>query len=98
MRGFAFPVSGGSEDEAGGGGAPPAPDSQREFYFVDADLVSQRELAEEELLLALPIAAACSAPQSCGDAPNFAAVAEVPKASGGGRRPFGVLRDLLKKT
>jgi len=60
-------------------------------------------LAEEELLLALPIAAACSAPQSCGNAPEFAANAEVPEAPspeapGAGRRPFGGLQDLLKKT
>ena len=60
--------------------------------------MSLRELAEEELLLALPIAAACSAPQSCGNAPKLAADAEVPEASGGGRRPFGGLQDLLKKT
>jgi uncharacterized protein len=98
MRGFAFPVSGGSEVEIGCDDAPPAPDVQREFYFVEADMVSLRELAEEELLLALPLSAACSAPQSCGNAPDFAADAEVPKASGGGRRPFGVLQDLLKKT
>ena len=98
MQGFAFPVSGGSEVEVGGDDVPPAPGSPREFYLVDADMVSLRELAEEELLLALPIAAACSAPQSCGNAPNVAADAEVPKASGGGRRPFGVLQDLLKKT
>jgi uncharacterized metal-binding protein YceD (DUF177 family) len=98
LRGFSFPVSGGSEVEVGSDDAAPAPDAEREFYFVEADKVSLRELAEEELLLALPIAAACSAPQSCGNAPKFAAGAEVPEAPGGGRRPFGGLQDLLKKT
>jgi uncharacterized metal-binding protein YceD (DUF177 family) len=103
LRGFSFPVSGGSEVEVGRDDAPQAPDAGREFYWVEADKVSLRELAEEELLLALPIAAACSAPQSCGNAPEFAANSEVPEAPspeapGTGRRPFGGLQDLLKKT
>jgi uncharacterized protein len=103
LRGFSFPVSGGSEVEVGSEDAPQAPEAGREFYWVEADKVSLRDLAEEELLLALPIAAACSAPQSCGNAPNFAADSEVPEArgpqaAGAGRRPFGGLQDLLKKT
>ena len=60
MRGFAFSVSGGSEVEVTRDDAPQASDAEREFYFVAADTMSLRELAEEELLLALPIAAAFS--------------------------------------
>jgi uncharacterized metal-binding protein YceD (DUF177 family) len=98
MRGFAFSVSGGSEVELTSDDAPQASDAERESYIVAADMVSLRELAEEELLLALPIAAACSTAQHCGTAPNFATDAVVPEASGIGRRPFGGLQDLLKKT
>jgi uncharacterized protein len=98
MRGFEFSVSGGSEVEITSDHVPQASDAEREFYFEETDTVSLRELAEEELLLMLPIAAACSTPQSCGNAPNFAADAEVPAASDMGRRPFGGLQDLLKKT
>jgi len=50
--------------------------------------VSLRELAEEELLLALPVIAACSTPEDCGRAPS-------PDER---QRPFAVLQDLLKKT
>ena len=45
----------------------------------DGGRVSLRELAEEELLLALPIAPACSAPQDCGNAPSLVADAEAPE-------------------
>jgi uncharacterized metal-binding protein YceD (DUF177 family) len=55
------------------------------------------ELAEEELLLTLPIVAVCSAVRSCGHAPTFAghdAANELPETT----RPFAALQDLLKKT
>jgi uncharacterized metal-binding protein YceD (DUF177 family) len=98
MHGFAFPVSGGSEVEFTSDDAAAASQAERELYRVEAGMLSLRELAEEELLLALPISAACSTAQSCGNAPSFAADAEVPEATGIGRRPFGGLQDLLKKT
>ncbi len=98
LRGFEMPVSGGSEVEFTSDDAPQASGAEPEFYFVEAGMVSLRQLAEEELLLALPMAAACSTPQSCGNAPNFAADAEVPESPGIGRRPFAGLQDLLKKT
>ena len=98
MQGFEFSVNGGSEVELTADEASQASGAQQEIYCVEADTVSLRALAEEELLLALPIAASCSTPQSCGNAPNFAADAGVREASGIGRRPFGGLRDLLKKT
>jgi uncharacterized metal-binding protein YceD (DUF177 family) len=60
--------------------------------------VSLRELAEEELLLALPIVAACDTPQSCGRAPAHEAGAMIEDLPGGRSRPFSALQDLLKKT
>ncbi len=49
-----------------------------------------RELAEEELLLALAACSSphCSTPEACGRAPT-------PDVR---QRPFAVLQDLLKKT
>jgi uncharacterized protein len=88
LQGFAFTVAGDSEIEFVSGEADAPADSQREIYLMEEGLVSLRELAEEELLLALPVAAACSTPQTCGRAP---ALEERP-------RPFAVLQDLLKKT
>jgi len=65
--------------------------------------VSLRDLAEEELLLALPLAPACSTPDTCGRAQGLSeggAAAdradEMPESAV--RRPFSGLKDLLKKT
>jgi uncharacterized metal-binding protein YceD (DUF177 family) len=62
-----------------------------------------RELAEEEMLLALPIVAMCSAPETCGQAPVApddagAAAGEARDRSGDRSRPFAGLQDMLKKT
>ncbi len=97
LQGFAFPVSGGSEVEFTNDEEAAASDAERECFRVDGGMVSLRELAEEELLLALPIAAMCSTPQTCGHAPSLAAQAP-PDASGEMRRPFSALQELLKKT
>jgi uncharacterized metal-binding protein YceD (DUF177 family) len=59
--------------------------------------VSLRELAEEELLLALP-AVALHPPQACGRAQVYAAGGETQDTSGDRTRPFSALQDLLKKT
>jgi uncharacterized metal-binding protein YceD (DUF177 family) len=59
--------------------------------------LSLRELAEEELLLALPIAPACSTPMTCGNAPALVIDSPKPDGSEEMRRPFSVLADLLKK-
>jgi uncharacterized metal-binding protein YceD (DUF177 family) len=93
LMGFAFPVSASSEIEfASSESAAPA-DSLREIYVMTNGLVSLRELAEEELLLALPVIAACTTPESCGRAPTLEAdTADAP------RRPFAGLQELLKKT
>jgi uncharacterized metal-binding protein YceD (DUF177 family) len=63
-------------------------DSPREIYLMTDGTVSLRELAEEELLLALPAIASCSMPETCGQAP-------APEER---HKPFAVLQDLLKKT
>jgi uncharacterized protein len=98
MQGFVFPVSGGSEIEFAADDEASAADSEREPFRADGGLVSLKDLAEEELLLALPVAPACNAPQGCGRAPGFAAQSERSEESAEMRRPFSALKDLLKKT
>jgi uncharacterized protein len=98
LQGFAFAAAGSSEIEFSNGVAPSAQDSQRDVYATDEGLVSLRDLAEEELLLALPLVAACSTPQSCGRAPTGETGGERAAASGDRTRPFIGLQDLLKKT
>jgi uncharacterized protein len=95
MQGFAYAVSGSSEIEFSSQPVLGRADSQREVYAMDEGLVSLRELAEEELLLALPIVAMHTL-QACSRAPNYAAGGE--DISGEQSRPFAVLQDLLKKT
>ena len=97
MQGFAFPVEGGSDVEFADDEAAAATDSEREFFGTRGGLVSLRELAEEELLLALPVAPACSTPSTCGQAPDLDGDAPEPDGSEEMRRPFSVLQDLLKK-
>jgi uncharacterized protein len=96
MQGFAFPVEGGSDVEFADDQAV-ATDSERELFGARGGLVSLRELAEEELLLALPVAPACSAPLTCGNAPDLVIDAPAPEGSEEMRGPFSVLQDLLKK-
>ena len=103
-QGFALPVSGGSEVEFADDELVGEPGEGREVFRAEAGRVSLRELAEEELLLALPIAAACSDPQRCPRAPRSEAgaldSADAPddEESDDVRRPFLALRELLKKT
>jgi uncharacterized protein len=96
MQGFAFPVSGASEIEFAADDEASATDSEREPFRANGGLVSLKDLAEEELLLALPVAPACTTPESCGRAPAF--TAQSSEESAGMRRPFSGLKDLLKKT
>ena len=88
MQGFAYSVASDSDIEFVAGAAEAQSQSLREIYLMNAGSVSLRELAEEELLLALPIIAACDTPETCGRAP----------ASEQRPRPFAVLQDLLKNT
>jgi uncharacterized protein len=87
LKGFAFKVAADSEIEFASSEADAPADSLREIYLMDDGSVSLRELAEEELLLALPLVAVCST-EICGRVP------ELEKKS----RPFAALQDLLKKT
>ena len=104
LRGFAYPVSGVSDLEFADDELAAEPSEGRELFRAGAGRVSLRELAEEELLLSLPVAAACSVPQRCPNAPGFAAAAPEAAAAGGEagsgemRRPFLALGELLKKT
>ena len=97
LQGFAFAAAGSSRIEFAGSRDAGAADSQREIYAMEDGRVSLRELAEEELLLALP-AVALHPPQSCGRAPTYAAGGETQGTSGDRTRPFTALQDLLKKT
>jgi uncharacterized protein len=97
LQGFAFAVAGSSEIEFSSGPTSRAVDSQHEVYAMSDGLVSLRDLAEEELLLALPIVAMHS-PQSCGTAPIHEAAGQVQDMWSDRSRPFAVLQDLLKKT
>jgi len=88
LQGFELPLTSDSEIEFAMSDADAPVESPREIYLMDDGFVSLRELAEEELLLALPVIAACSTPEACGRAPS----------SEQRQRPFAVLQDLLKKT
>jgi uncharacterized protein len=93
LQGFAFAVAGSSEIEFSSGSDVDPANSRREVYAADEGWVSLRELAEEELLLALPIFA-MHEPQTCGQARTYEADGEIQDRS----RPFAALQDLLKKT
>jgi uncharacterized protein len=95
MQGFGLRATGASEIEFA---ASEDAESEREFFRMENGRVSLRELAEEELLLALPIVPACNSPQSCGRAPSYATGDETAGVTGDMRRPFSGLQDLLKKT
>jgi uncharacterized protein len=88
LQSFELPLISDSEIEFAMSDADAPLESSREIYLMDEGSVSLRELAEEELLLALPAIAACGTPEVCGRAPP----------SDERQRPFAVLQDLLKKT
>ncbi len=98
MQGFAQPIEGASEVEFATDEEAQDAASEEEFFRMVDGLVSLRELAEEELLLALPIAPACDTPLTCGKAPYYVTGDEARDAAGDARRPFSGLQDLLKKT
>jgi uncharacterized protein len=87
LQDFEWPVISDSDIEFASD-ADTSVQSPREIYLMDEGLVSLRDLAEEELLLALPVIASCSTPEACGRAPS-------PDER---QLPFSVLQDLLKKT
>lgn len=97
MQDFAFALTSVSDVEFAPDDAV-APGSTGEFFRMQNGLVSLRELVEEELLLALPIAPACQTPMTCGKAPSCVSGESTGDEAGVMRRPFSALQDLLKKT
>jgi uncharacterized protein len=97
LQDFAYAASGSSEIEFSSGSDVGEANSPRELYATNEGWVSLRELAEEELLLALPIVA-MHTPETCGQAQIDEAGGETQDMSGDRSRPFTVLQDLLKKT
>jgi uncharacterized protein len=97
LQGFAYTAVGCSEIEFSSDAGSSAMNSQREVYAMHEGLVSLRELAEEEVLLALPYTVMHPL-QCCSRAPSFEAGDEVHGISGDRSRPFAALQDLLKKT
>jgi DUF177 domain-containing protein len=95
LQGFEFQVKSRSEIEFSVDEYEVPADSPREAYATGGGVVSLRELAEEELLLALPVAPACAAPESCGRAP---AASGAQASAEELRRPFAGLQEMLKKT
>lgn len=71
-------------------------DGDREPYAAPGGRVGLAALAEEEFLLAVPLAPSCDEPERCARAPRPArrSVEAAPET----RRPFEGLRDLLQKT
>jgi uncharacterized protein len=64
-------------------------DPQDEIFVTLDGTVSLTELAEEELLLALPSVPRCATPEACGKSGAL---------DGDRSRPFAGLQDMLKKT
>ena len=98
LRAFDHAVQGASEVEFAESDDAVGAQSEREVTAMSNGQVSLRDLAEEEMLLALPLVPRCDAP-SCG---NLAADAPHGRRLRSGheevRRPFSGLADLLKKT
>jgi uncharacterized protein len=93
---FELPVTARSEIEFATDEAAAARVTEREPYVLSEGAASLRDLAEEELLLALPVAPACGAPETCGRAPSLSGAGPA-AAERETVRPFSVLQDLLKK-
>jgi len=97
LEGFEFTVTACSEVEFSADAQTDGAASHDELFRSDEGLVSLRELAEEELLLALPLVPACSAPRECGKTPLLGAAAAAEPVVQESVRPFAALQDLLKK-
>jgi uncharacterized metal-binding protein YceD (DUF177 family) len=97
LEGFGFAVAARSEVEFSADPQADGAASRDELFRSVQGLVSLRDLAEEELLLALPLVPACSAPQECGNAPRFGASTTAEPVAQEMVRPFAVLQDLIKK-
>lgn len=101
LEGYEFPVTTHSELEVSA--EPQADDAlpAGELVASAQGRISLREVAEEELLLALPLIPACSDPQRCGHGPGAALVQdEEPDKQPDEQqtvRPFAGLQELLKR-
>jgi uncharacterized protein len=97
LAGFDYPVAARSEVEFAAPAQPDGSVCERELVVTEQGRISLRDLAEEELLLALPLVPACSVPRECGHAPQRAVSSEAQRAAPQTVRPFAALQDLLKK-
>ena len=99
MQGFAFPVTAAARWSSPTMRRPTPRIRSASSFGTRGGLVSLRELAEEELLLALPVAPACSTPANVRQGAEISpATRATPDGSDEMRRPFSALQDLLKKT
>ncbi|MFI4890120.1 MAG: YceD family protein [Steroidobacterales bacterium] len=97
LEAFEFPVCTRGEVEFTAEAQADEPGSLAEVYRSDQGLVSLRELAEEELLLALPLVPACSSTGECGKAQAFGGLEDAAPVARESVRPFAALQDLMKK-
>ncbi|MDE2478698.1 MAG: DUF177 domain-containing protein [Betaproteobacteria bacterium] len=98
LSGFPCTIAARSEIEFASAAAAAEDPQASELYVLEDGLASLAEIAEEEFLLAVPLAPACSAPERCGRAPRGeageAAGTEVTRER---VRPFDALRELMTK-
>ena len=97
MEAYEFPVAAHTEVQVAADPDAGDGDALQEVFGSAEGLISLRELAEEELLLALPLVPACSAPAECGKAPSLGELTGRAPATQETVRPFANLQDLLKK-
>jgi uncharacterized metal-binding protein YceD (DUF177 family) len=72
-------------------------DKAQELHITDDGFASLKELAEEELLLALPLAPMCESAQ-CSAAGSAITAERESEAGATTQRPFADLKKLLKRT
>jgi uncharacterized protein len=97
LDGFELAVAARSEVEFSANPPADGAASQDELFRSVQGLVSLRDLAEEELLLALPLVPACSAPQECGKGSLIGASTTAEAVAQETVRPFAALQELFKK-
>ena len=96
MEAYEFPVVAQTEVEIASEPTLVGADPLEEVLTSAEGLISLRELAEEELLLALPLVPACSSPEACGRAPALGELKGAAPVAQETVRPFAALHDLLK--
>ena len=96
MEAYGFPVAVQSEVEIASDPGQAGMEPLREVFRSEQGMISLSELAEEELLLALPLVPACSAPEVCGKAPALGELKGTKPAAQETVRPFAALQDLMK--